>query len=364
MEVALPGLHSVTRKLADGQTVTYHYAWRGGPRIKAEAGTAEFAAEFQRLTEGRDKAPICADHFQRIINDYQRAPAFTRLKPDTKAGYIRHIKTIEAAFGDIPIKALNSPRIRRVFLDWRDGMAATPRTANYRFAVLARIMAWAYDRRIIAQNPCERPGKLATGTRADVVWTDEQIAAMIEQSGPQIALAVLIAAETGQRQRDVIRLTWAAYDGQTIRLTQSKGGKRVIIPASATLRNALDGERARMAGRRATTICTTSRGKPWTPDGFKTSFGKARDAAGLQGLTFHDLRGTAVVRLARAGCTLPEIMSITGHSAKGAAAILEHHYLSADQLVSESAIARLERNRNENAGGKMACKTAQGGDAP
>lgn len=59
-------------------------------------------------------------------------------------------------------------------------------------------------------------------------------------------------------------------------------------------------------------------------------------------------RYTAVMRLARAGCTLPEIVAITGHSARGAAAILERHYLSADQRVSESAIAKLEQDRNAN----------------
>jgi integrase len=38
--------------------------------------------------------------------------------------------------------------------------------------------------------------------------------------------------------------------------------------------------------------------------------------AGLDGLRFQDLRRTAVVRLAEAGCTDPEIAAITGHSLK------------------------------------------------
>lgn len=344
MEVALKGLHKVSRRLADGTTRTYFYAWRGGPKIEAAPGTPAFIAEFDRLTAGRDTAPIRQDHLQRLIHDYQASPEFRGLKPDTKAGYVRCIKSIEAKFGTLPIKALASPRVRGLFLDWRDEMGAThPRQANYRFAVLARILSWAQNRRLIAANPCERPGKLATGNRADIVWSDDQIAALMAQASPQVALAALIAAETGQRQRDVLRLTWSAYDGQKIRLTQSKGGKRVIVPVTATLKARLDREQ-----RRAVTICTTARGTSWTPDGFKTSFGKARDAAGLQGLTFHDLRGTAVVRLARAGCTLPEIMSITGHSAKAAGEILERHYLAADQIISESAIRKLEQDRNKN----------------
>jgi hypothetical protein len=40
--------------------------------------------------------------------------------------------------------------------------------------------------------------------------------------------------------------------------------------------------------------------------GFRSSFSKARDASGIVGMTFNDLRGTAVTRLALASCTEPE----------------------------------------------------------
>lgn len=43
----------------------------------------------------------------------------------------------------------------------------------------------------------------------------------------------------------------------------------------------------------------------------KNGFGTPRE------LTFHDLRGSAVTRLARAECTTAEIATITGHSLKG-----------------------------------------------
>ena len=56
------------------------------------------------------------------------------------------------------------------------------------------------------------------------------------------------------------------------------------------------------------------RGKPWTSDGFRASWGKACKRAGIVGVTFHDLRGTAVTRLALVGCTEAQIATITGHS--------------------------------------------------
>jgi hypothetical protein len=40
------GLNWNTRRLADGSTRTYYYAWRGGPRVHGKPGTAEFEASW------------------------------------------------------------------------------------------------------------------------------------------------------------------------------------------------------------------------------------------------------------------------------------------------------------------------------
>jgi hypothetical protein len=54
---------------------------------------------------------------------------------------------IERAFGDFPIKALDDPRSRSVFLEWRDNLARTSlRQADYAYNTLARILRWSLDR--------------------------------------------------------------------------------------------------------------------------------------------------------------------------------------------------------------------------
>jgi integrase len=66
-------------------------------------------------------------------------------------------------------------------------------------------------------------------------------------------------------------------------------------------------------------------------------------------VTFHDLRGTAVTRLAVAGCTEAEIASITGHSLRDVGAILDAHYLHRDPELAGRAIAKLEtRTKSPN----------------
>lgn len=90
-----------------------------------------------------------------------------------------------------------------------------------------------------------------------------------------------------------------AYDGETIRFSQSKTGVRMTMPVGQPLKVALDTRREE--SKSAVTILTTANGRSWTADGFRSSWGKGCQVAGIIDLTFHDLRGTAVTRLAGRG---------------------------------------------------------------
>jgi integrase len=160
----------------------------------------------------------------------------------------------------------------------------------------------------------------------------------MEKAPTHLHLPLMLAIWTGQRQGDLLRLTWDAYDGQFIRLRQSKGGTRVKIPVGAPLKAVLD-----RAPRITKVILTTTRNGAWTEDGFRASWGKACDTAEIDGLTFHDLRGSAVTRLAEAGATVPEIASITGHSLADVEAILDAHYLGRTTTLAASGMAKLEK---------------------
>jgi integrase len=83
--------------------------------------------------------------------------------------------------------------------------------------------------------------------------------------------------------------------------------------------------------------------RPWTSHGFQTSWRIAATKAGIVGVTFHDLRGTAVTRLAIVGCSEPQIAAITGHSLRDVRSILDANYLHRDPALAESAIRKLER---------------------
>lgn len=335
----MPGVHRVTKRLATGEVAVYHYAWRGGPRLPGQPGSAEFLAA---LAAAKADAP--AHHkgtLQEVFNAYQTSSDFTGLADATQKGYKRRLPAIEAEFGDMPLKALEDPRVRGEFLDWRDKLAKnSPREADYHLAILALILAWGLDRGRLPANPAARPGRVYRPDRTDNVWQEADVQAFLAKAGPHLRLPFLLALWTGQRRGDVLRMPWGAYDGASIRLTQSKGKRRVVVPLTAELRAVLDATK-----RKAAVICVTSRGTRWTGYGFSASFRKACTAAGIEGLTFHDLRGTAVTRLAAAGCTVPEIATITGHSLKTVEAMLDRHYLSRSVGMAESAIAKLEKHQ-------------------
>ena len=169
------------------------------------------------------------------------------------------------------------------------------------------------------------------------LWQDADISAFLSAANAELALALMLALWTGQRQGDLLRLPWSAYDGSTIRLQQSKTKRRVVVPAGQPLRQLLD-----RTARRCPLILTNQGGRPWTSDGFRSSWAKGCAAAIVYGLTFHDLRGSAVVRLALADATVPQIATFTGHSLRDVEAILDAHYLGRDAKLAEIAIMKLE----------------------
>jgi integrase len=337
MRVRLRGINSKRRRLADGSFKTYYYAWKGGPPLRGEPGTPEFVASYNEAVARKVIPPRGV--LLSLLQQYQASEDFRLLADSTRRSYVPLIARIEKDLGDFPLSALTDRRTRGIFFAWRDKVAASGRRqADYAWTVLARVFSWSLNRGLIGINPCERGGRLYRASRNEKVWTAIDEAAFLERASVHLHLPLLLALWTGQRQGDLLRLPWSSYDGTHIRLRQSKTGQRIVIPVGAPLKAALDA-----ASKRSTIILTNSEGKPWTSDGFRASWGKACKSAGVVGVTFHDLRGTAVTRLALAGCTEAEIATITGHSLHSVRAIIDTHYLSRDPALAESAIRKLEK---------------------
>ena len=342
MRVRLRGLHFVKKKLAGGEVQEYVYAWRGGPRILAAPGTPEFMQAYNEAIATKAAPKPRAPNLLAVLRAYQDdEETFGSLAERTKADYRRKLKLIENAFGDFPLSGLDDRRTRGLFKAWRNELAKkSKRQADYAWSVLSAALSFGFEHGLVDTNPCLKGGRLYNGSRAEKVWSDDQEAAFLGKAPKHLHLPFLLAIWTAQRQGDLLRLLWSAYDGSFIRLRQSKTGVRVTIPVGAPLKLALDAAKASRGN--ATTILVTSEGTPWTGDGFRSSWRKACIKAGVMDLTFHDLRGSAITRLAIVGATVPEISTISGLSLGDVRGILDKHYLKDDVALAENAIKKLE----------------------
>ena len=337
MRVRLRGINSKRKRLADGTYRTYYWAWKGGPPLQGVPGTPEFIASYNAAVAKKVTPPT--GKLLSVLQQYQDSEDFLSLAPRSRSDYVGKIKIIEKSFGDFPLAGMTDKRTRGIFKAWREKLAiASRRQADYAWVVLARVLSFGMDRGLVAANPCEKGGRLYRGSRAEKIWTADDEAAFLRLAPSHLHLPLMLALWTGQRQGDLLRLPWSAYDGMRIRLRQSKGGRPIVIKVGAPLKTILDA-----TSKRSPIMLTTSEGKPWTPDGFRASWGKACKKAGITGVTFHDLRGTAVTRLALVGATEAEIATITGHSLRSVRAIIDTHYLWRDPALGDSAITKLER---------------------
>lgn len=246
------------------------------------------------------------------------------------------VSAIEAEFHDLPIDALNERGVVDHFYRWRDGMAKTPRHADYAVAVLKRLLAWSMKRGKIAVNHAEAIERLHRSDRSESIWAADDFKALRPHASKELWWAVRLAAFTGLRQGDLIGLTWTHYDGESFQVRTSKSGRFVTIPATVACQALM-----KEVAKRQVTILTTSRGKrPWTADGLRSSFRKACLDAGIK-RTFHDLRRTAATHLVASGLDAGGVALIMGWS-EDAVESLKRRYVSRSAVV-RSMLEKIDR---------------------
>jgi integrase len=293
----------IAKVKAKGQV--YYYAWRGGPRLRGEPGSPEFMAAYNEAIESRRTPDKDRLHF--VIANYKASKEYKNLAASTRDQWGKWLDRIGEYFGELRIVQFDRrEKIRPVIRRWRNRWADTPRTADYAMQVLSRVVAHAVQIGKIAGNPCEGIEHLYKNDRSEIIWTDSDVAHIKKTCSAEIAAAIDFAGHTGLRLGDLARVSWSHIGDDAIVLTTGKSRHRreAIIALYGALRDVL----ARIP-KRATTILTNSRGRPWTTDGFGSSFNKAKLDAGMsqRDLHFNDLRGTAATKFYIADFSIREI---------------------------------------------------------
>lgn len=196
---------------------------------------------------------------------------------------------------------------------WRDSMhpALAASSARREYGLLRAVFAVARDEwGWLRASPFDRISPPAEGKPRTRRVTDDEVDRIllalnyergdVPQTASQfIAVATLLAIETAMRQGELLALTAAAIhlEGRFVRLTNTKNGESRDVPLS---RYAV--ELLRLAPD----------GIPVAAGTFDALFRRARKAAGLEDLHFHDLRREATTRLA-AKLDVMTLAKMTGH---------------------------------------------------
>lgn len=245
--------------------------------------------------------------FDALIVAYYGSTNFVGLAASTQAAYRRVIERFRADYGGALVTDLRRDHVRALV---EGKAAATPTAANDLLKKLKILCRFAVERGYRDDDPTSLVRRARVKSGGHKTWSEDDIKKFRDAHaiGTRERLALELLLNTGQRRSDVVRMgPQHVRDGQ-INLRQRKTGQALVIQLHRDLAIAIE---AAPGGH--LTFLVARGGAAFSPDGFSNWFKKACVAAGIDaGLSPHGLRKAAARRLAEAGCTVHEIMSIGG----------------------------------------------------
>ena len=360
MRVDLKGVHRVKRKLASGRIVEIHYAWRGGPCFwRSDSGIPKGGPAYVKaFADASPRGRAATGKVRSLILRWLASPEFKGLAERTQSDFLKSIRHpthgIDAVFGDAPLAVLEDKRIRRRVLDWRDRIGGKVGDDHVRH--LQRIVGYGLDRGDIEVNRLTGIKSVYRSNRADVFWTEAEIAAFVAGAPEHVWRILVAATETGLRPGDLRTLArehvHPTPKGRRIVVWTAKRKRPASIPVTPRMAELIDstpeGETIFLRGQR---------GRPYTHENYLGDAvsewrdrinAAARKAVRPEpiraGLRLYDARGTAATRLFNAGAKLKEIATAMGWSIKHAGQVIERyvalHPDMTDELGDKLAAAR------------------------
>lgn len=293
------------------------------PGRPGEPGFHEAYAAQMRLVEqrsqnkGPDKSSLAW-----LAERYEQSEEFASLADATQDDYLKTIKILkrpaaEGGLGDQPYRYITRAMVKAV----RDDHAATTRKAHKIKQMVSRLYSWADENELVPEgfNPAFKIKRLKRkgGEREIVVWSDAEIGWFLAAAPDHVRTPFLIALYTGQRRADVASMRWNQFQGDIVRVRQSKTTALLDIACHPVLRAHLEQRKERLLREtvRPITICTTAEGDAYTANGLSQAIRRVVEKVDdmPRNRSMHGLRYAAGSRMDEAGCTVSEIESVLGH---------------------------------------------------
>ncbi len=224
------------------------------------------------------------------------------------------------AFGSRPVAKISRTEILAEVRKW-ESQGLAPRTIRNHLNVLRPIMDEAVIRGIILRHPMDsiRPPRAATVKRN--VLSPEQCNALLDAVNPEFRFAIQFALATGVRWSEFASMTIRDFDPlhNAVRVARSKtnaGIREIPLDPEDTM---MVTRHIAITGRTGadadSPLFTSPKGKPLHYSNFQRRvFAPACRRAGLNDVTFHDLRRTHATMLVAAGFDAKVVQDRMGHS--------------------------------------------------
>lgn len=305
----------------------------GSAKLPGQPGDAAFHARYSDLLAQAEKQPraIPANSFEWLVKTFLASEEYRALRPRTQDDYSDTCDTLIEKLGALPYRLIAREVVKAV----RDDFAATPRKAHKIKQMVSRLYSWADECGHVAEGYNPAKGIRRLKTRGDIIqpWTDDEVAAYLKGAQLFEAAPVMIGMYTGQRREDIATMLWSQWQGDIIRVRQSKTGVLIDVPCHPKLRAFLA-----TLPRKAVTICYTGTGRATDAGRLSGIVSRRLKRAGVEGRSIHGLRYLFAGLLEEAGGTVEEAQSILGHHAWKMAA----QYM-AQRKRSRRAMAKMER---------------------
>lgn len=325
-------------------TVRLYFRRKGYPKIRLPGpmGSPEFweaykAASRKESNPTKMMALARNGSFRWLCQEYYKAPVFQALNPRTQ--YVRRgvLEQLCQTHAEAPFNELAARHIRNL----RNARSSTPHAANNLIKCLNQLYTFAVENELVELNPCRDVQKLKTKAGGHHSWSIDEVQKFEDHHpiGTTARLAFALLLYTGQRRSDIVLFGRQHVRDGRLRFTQEKNKTSnpitLSIPIIPVLQEIID---ASSCGD-LTFLVSDMTGKAYKPTSFGNRFRKWCDAAGLDHCSAHGLRKATCTLLAERGCTLSEIMAISGH--KTAKEVLRYTAAAQQELLATKAMEKM-----------------------
>lgn len=333
------------------------YYWQPSTRLRQLgwesrklADTLEAAiAEARRINEELEKWRLGKNEITQVpvinsmnglIASYKKSKNYRKLRENTRSDYDYRLELIAKWAGEVPVDAITRKAVQNL---WERLAKKSEYKANATIRILRLLLNYAIFMGDLQVNPAARPGLISIPPR-DVVWETEEVFAAVEAADAlgyfDMGTAILAAAFLAQRLADILKLNTRDYQNGCFLVRQNKTNAYIAVPVHPILKQRLEAYR----NRPGLIIQSDITGGQYTRSAFNHRFRQIREEAAkkqpsIKRCKFLDLRRTAIVRLAEAGCTEAQISAVSGHKIDTCRRILET-YLPRNAIMAQAAIEK------------------------